>query len=666
MIARESLREGKCGPVMRGMTVAAFCLTVLAAYGQEWGVGIGENLVKNPGFEEVQDGKLTSWAAAAPVYSSDDTTARSGERSLKFVNDDPDNYVLCGQQIDLAPGRLYEVKAWVKTEGVEGADSGATVCVEWSDGEGKYLGGHYPPGKKGDTPEWTEVGGISTRIPEEAASCSVTCYVRKGMTGAAWWDDVSVRRVHERPMRSVLVQPSYRGWILDEGPDHADLRVSFVFDDLDGGPETVSVAVRLTAEDDDKAIAEQTVDEVNDEPLRLRLPLPELAVGSYRLTADLVDKAEGKVLCQDVYRLERRAGEMPRCFVDEHNRVILDGEPFFPLGMYWGSVKEEELSVYADSPFNCLMPYGRPNEEQMDLIERFGLKVIYSIKDFYHGTRWCPGFIESEADEEPAVRERVRKYRDHPALLAWYLNDELPLSVLPRLEAHQRWVEEEDPHHPTWVVLYQVRDVGDYVKTFDAIGTDPYPIPQRPPSMAGQWTGLTREAVEDARALWQVPQVFAKADRSDPERKRRHRAPTFEEMRSMTWQCICEGADGLVYYAWFELRRPEGVPFEERWPEVKRMAEEVKSFAPALLSVEPTPEVEVEGPEAIHWTLRSHEGTVYLFMVNDAEEPVAATVRFADRPRSIAVAGEEIKMADDGAFEAAFEPLGVNIYEVQM
>ena len=140
-----------------------------------------------------------------------------------------------------------EVKAWVKTEGVEGADSGATVCVEWSNGEGKYLGGYYPPGKKGDTPEWTEVGGISVRVPQEAARCSVTCYVRKGMTGTAWWDDVSVRRVHERPMRSVLVQPSYRGWILDEGPEHADLRVSFVFDDLEAGPESVRLAARLTA-----------------------------------------------------------------------------------------------------------------------------------------------------------------------------------------------------------------------------------------------------------------------------------------------------------------------------------------------------------------------------------------------------------------------------------
>ncbi len=650
------------------MAVAAFSLIVLVtAWGQEWGVGIGENLVQNPSFEELQEGKPISWSAPAPVYSSDDTAARTGEHSLKFVNDDPENYVLCGQRIDLQPGRIYEVKAWVKTEGVEGADSGATVCLEWSDAEGKYLGGSYPPGKKGDTPEWTEVGGISRRIPEEATSCSVTCYVRKGMTGTAWWDDVSVRRVRERPMHSVLVHPSYRGWVLDDGPHEAEVRLSFLFDDLDGGPESVRVAARLTPDGEEKVLAEQTADEVTGEPLRLRLPLPELAVGTYQLKVDLVDKATGKVLCQDVYPLERRTGPMPRCFVDQHNRVILDGKPFFPLGMYWSGVSEEQLHVYADSPFNCLMPYGSPNDEQMDLIEKYGLKVIYSIKDFYFGTRYCPEFIKSEDDEEPAVRERVRKYRDHPALLAWYLNDERPLSMLPRLEAHQRWVEEEDPNHPTWVVLYQVGQVGSYLKTFDAIGTDPYPIPNRPPAMAGQWTRLTREAVDDARALWQVPQVFNKsAYRKTEAEKAEGRPPTFEEMRSMTWQCITEGADGLIYYSWFDLQRDKNYPFEQRWPEIKRMAQEVSKYAPALLSIEPTPEVEVEAPEAIHWTLRSHEGKVYLFMVNDAEEAADATVRFPQRPQQVTLEGANFTLAADGSFQATFDPLGVNIYEVEM
>ena len=67
-----------------------------------------------------------------------------------------------------------------------------------------------------------------------------------------------------------------------------------------------------------------------------------------------------------------------------------------------------------------------------------GLKVIYSVKDWYAGSRYCPKSIETVDDEEPNVRARVRRYRDHPALLAWYLNDELSQRFMPQLEAHLR------------------------------------------------------------------------------------------------------------------------------------------------------------------------------------------------------------------------------------
>jgi hypothetical protein len=70
------------------------------------------------------------------------------------------------------------------------------------------------------------------------------------------------------------------------------------------------------------------------------------------------------------------------------------------------------------------MPYGSPDRQQMDLAHKPGLKVIYSIKDWYAGSQWCPPSIRTIGDEEPQVRARVREFRNHPALLAWYLNDE--------------------------------------------------------------------------------------------------------------------------------------------------------------------------------------------------------------------------------------------------
>ena len=275
----------------------------------------------------------------------------------------------------------------------------------------------------------------------------------------------------------------------------------------------------------------------------------------------------------------------PKCCIDEDRRLLVEGKPFFPIGMYWSSINEQDMAVYADSKFNCLMPYGSPTKPQMDLAQKHGLKVIYSVKDWYAGLESCPKFIQTEADEERHVRARVREFRDHPALLAWYLNDELPQQYLPRLEAHQQWVTEEDFDHPTWVVLYQFREVAAYLNTFDVIGTDPYPIGRGPASMAAEWTAETFRQVAGARPLWQVPQLhnWANYDQTEAEKRKGH-TPSVDEVRSMAWQCICEGATGLVFYSWFDVKRNPDVPFEKQWTGLKQIAAEIDQMAPMLLS----------------------------------------------------------------------------------
>ena len=77
-------------------------------------------------------------------------------------------------------GYSYKVSAWVKTEGVTGTDTGATICVEWGGARG-YIGGAYPAGVKG-TQSWTLVSGMFV-VPADATSVTIDVYVRKGMIG---------------------------------------------------------------------------------------------------------------------------------------------------------------------------------------------------------------------------------------------------------------------------------------------------------------------------------------------------------------------------------------------------------------------------------------------------------------------------------------------------
>ncbi len=586
------------------------------------------NLVRNPGFEQVgPDGKAIGWDYSTEVYQVDDTVAHTGRRSLRYHNTDPGRYLLCTQQLPLKPGAFYEFSVWVKTQGIRGKDSGATICIEFADSQGNYIGGTYPRGIKGDR-DWTLIKAISRRVPENAASSHVTLYVRRQMTGTAWFDDVVVRRVFADPLDVVLVRPNYRGMLWPDRPPIVELDAAVSMEDLrDRGisADKASVAAQVNSADG-KVVATAKVGRVRERQ-RLRLEMPrDLPPGDYQVVTRLLVAGQAKPVSEKRHAVHRLAPGTPRpkVYIDEHNRVIFDGKPFFPLGCYFnmGLLKDEYLKIFADSPFNCLMPYGTPKRERLDLCHQYGIRVIASIKDFYAGTRWCPKEIKTEADERPFIERIVRELRDHPALLAWYLNDELPLNMLPRLEAHQRWIEELDPDHPTWVVLYQYSDIRKYIRTFDAVGTDPYPIPRDHPSRAARWTRATVEGVCRARPVWQVPQIFNWST-YHPEYKDA-RPPTYEEMRSMAWQCLCEGATGLVFYSFFDLVRDKRTPFDVQWGRVKKMAAEIKQWAPVLLSVEQPAAVRARGAH-IHWMAKAEQGVTYVFVVNDDYEPHSVT-----------------------------------------
>lgn len=640
-----------------------------------------DELLVNAGFEHsVAKGTMPkSWRGDTNVYSLDRTVKRSGEASLKYENAEPNHYRLAAQMVPLLPGRKYRFSVWIKTDQIVGQESGATICLEWQDKDGKWMGGTYPTGIKG-TRDWTRVEGV-VRIPKEAGAVNLQCYVRKGMTGTAWFDDVTVEQIVDPPMRTVLLSPNYRGRITGEGPKDATLRVHLDLTDYDFAVEDLELAYLLRSSDEKRLDGRTGVTPNIDGPTDLRIPLPSLEPGRYDLAIHLLDPDQ-KVLQESKHTLERVADNFqPTCTIDAHGRLLVEGKPFLPLGMYWSSIKEDELKIYADSKFNCLMPYGSPNEEQMDLAHRHGMKVIYSVKDFYAGSGHAPGFIKSEADEKPNVLDRVERFSDHPALLAWYLNDELSQSFMPRLEAHQQWIDRADPNHPTWVVLYQFREVGAYINSFDVIGTDPYPIGRAPASEAAMWTAETRRQVDGARPLWQVPQIHNWINyRKDDGKSDDYRTPTYDEMRSMAWQCLCEGAIGLIFYSWFDLRRNPDVPFEQQWGELKRIAAEIDELAPILLSVDkiPTFSLEVSGgtqerpedaPSWLHHLVRHDNGKTYIFAVNDGDG--SGQVRFHQpdgspwRIGSVRdVTTSRTLECREGEFADDFERLSLHVYEV--
>ncbi len=85
------------------------------------------NLLRNPGFEHGSEG----WTLPNTFRVVDDV-AHTGTRSLRLSNTNPSTCLLARQPVPFQPGLKYRYRAWIRTRGVKGDDSGATLCLEWS------------------------------------------------------------------------------------------------------------------------------------------------------------------------------------------------------------------------------------------------------------------------------------------------------------------------------------------------------------------------------------------------------------------------------------------------------------------------------------------------------------------------------------------------------
>ena len=622
------------------------CIRMLASVASlaAFGAVADEPIVVNGGFESDGAGKVAGWREQGK-YSFRPGEGINGTGAFYYENNDPGSYCVPGQPIKLTPGRRYRFSVWARTENIVGDESGASICIEWSGADGKWMGGAYAGGVKG-TRFWTKVESMTATIPEGARSFRVCAYVRKGMTGKAWFDDVCVVPVEPKVVAGVC-STAYRNMA-------ADGDVTFRAFLEEGAVKPGRLVFRHVGADGRLRFTEMDGEGNCTMPVKsLRMGRQKVGVAAYGEDGGVLGAAETAFT-----RVER----LPKMSVwfDGQGRAIVDGKPFFPLGMYWGAITTNKLEIYAKGPFNCLMPYNAPNsKELMDLCHERGLKVIYSVKDIYSGTRWAPRGIRTEADEVAYITNRVARFKDHPALLAWYLNDELPLTMLPRLSARRDLMERLDPGHPGWAVLYQFEQIQGYMPSFDVVGTDPYPIPGRSAGLATKWTRATARGTAGCKPFWQVPQAFDwAAYKKTPEEKRKSRPPTEAELRSMCWQCIAGGANGLVLYSWFDLwKEPNGVPFAQRWAECCRVCEEIKRYIPVLLGDElrgfacsetsGLSSSDREDPLSVRaWR---HGGGVWVLVVNSSDRPIDAQVSLPRECNSAAaVFGPEPRLVDGG------------------
>lgn len=303
--------------------------------------------------------------------------------------------------------------------------------------------------------------------------------------------------------------------------------------------------------------------------------------------------------------------------------LISGGLPLFPFGFYCYSpvqptLAEEEVV----RGFNVMSPYQsndpaslQERRQYMDQAAALGLKVHYQLLRVAGGGGVSLGTEQdtSAARRRAWLQAEVEAFRDHPALLAWYISDE-PTghgATPEQLQDAADLVRGLDPWHPVTIVFVNPGAAVRFAGAMDVAMTDPYPIPNGPPISVASAVRTVRAAVAPPIPVWLVPQAFGGNEWWT-------REPTAAELRLMTWLGIVEGATGVQYFIRHGLNGFPKSP--DTWAAAGRTALEVAALTPWLLSHETRPAVEVQD-ESLRAAAWRHGSDVIVAVVNTVNQP---------------------------------------------
>ena len=617
--------------------VVLFCGTFFCAHA---------HTLLNGSLESVDaNGHVVDWTYDPTYYTVDPSGGRNGTKALLFSSDRNAGSPLL-QRVRVAHGIRYRFGAWVRTEGLEGSGFCARVCLLWEDEYGRFISGAFDtPHIKGTTGGWRKCEGVAPKAPANAAWVTVRPEVVGPAKGRAWFDDVFYEPFDTEPV-AALHTSAYRGEqaegvvtfaaalnIVDPATTTSGRRHIFSYKAKDGTTQTINAT------------------KVSSTWTSVDVPVADIALGKQDIAFTLMDaggKTLGKVSCPFTRTEKTRQRKVT---FDRIGRTIVDGKPFFPLGMYWSVSKPyhgyqlpvidaDTIRTFVKGPFNCVMPYKQPTREQMDICHANGIKVIYPS----------------------CSKNTIVAFRAHPALLAWYVNDEKGIDHLKELTMRQRTVQENDSDHPTWMCVYQYGQIRDLMPTFDCMGVDPYPIPSNDIGMVYDWASTAHGGAMGMRPLWQVPQAF---DWASFRKDGKGRMPTCEEMKNMTWQGIAGGANGLIYYSYTYLMKSPTTPFEKAFADVCAAAQEVKNLVPVLLSDGKAPRFKSSNLSLAVRTWRKGR-KLYVLAVNRTREDLKGMVTLDETfTNAKPIMGEGFTKADGRVLSFSLKPIGQTMLELE-
>ncbi len=390
-------------------------------------------------------------------------------------------------------------------------------------------------------------------------------------------------------------------------------------------------------------------------------------------------EVSGKDLCGNTFADDRYVffGESVKKNVvtmRDDGFVLIDGKPFFPIGLYGMSEKPFNDNSYDKAfkdlhknGFNFAHTYkdcglGEKRQHFLDCAAANGIKVWVPIAGDLVGCM---------------LRER-----NHPAILAWYLGDDtadhIPADVVRR--NHLRCHAIDNAHLTTQADgiggFYTNRYI-PYVHSTDTFLPEIYPVtsptpqPTEVPSVIRDIKAChysVRVCGSPVKSIWAIIQHFKGYGSWK-------RFPSFDELRAMSYLSVIHGAHGITWYTYGgnDTTNLGVASSPERWNEICTVARELSFLSPAITSrsakTQPNATV-LDGPQvdglkfpSINCLLKDNDGDKILMTANSANEAIKAQISLKGfKSATVLFENRTVAIDAEGNLKDDFAPFAVHVY----
>lgn len=398
------------------------------------------------------------------------------------------------------------------------------------------------------------------------------------------------------------------------------------------------LAAELRRSGEAAVLATKRLGSLTERSGEIRFDTTSLPLGQYEITSRLL-RADGTTSVQDVLRfVQARDPHVTSRLVTvrDDNMLIVEGKPFFPLGIYESPGSERAMQALVEAGFN-LCNAGQPApaaaKAVLDKARQYGLRMWIPLSTQLD--------LSSDADKR---RETLKTYADklgsHPALLMWESIDEPAWGSRNADGLYEGYslLRTLDQQHPIWTnhaPRNLISTLAYFNRATDASGCDIYPVPEpsghsdlpnKTISVTGDETDKNVTAVGGEKPIFMVLQGFGWAELGPAANHDKAVMPTFEQSRFMAYDAIVHGSTGLLYWGTHYTRKPS--PF---FSDLKSLISELAALQEVLASRSVTSSERASvaepagGVRLLH--KRTEAGRNFLIVVNETPGEVTATVK---------------------------------------